>query len=133
MSIIDVSFDFQTETLDRNGKERDSDKYSPTLQEYHRILWSKSLPSGELFELTKISDNRLYHKSHLGEFFLSSDWGVATLNGWQRTKSFMPKVNKEEVDEFERLVVTIGARAIWPSNKIDGLPTINGARGMNYI
>ena len=66
---IDVDFNFQTETLDKNGNERDSDKFSPTLQEYHRILWSKPLPNGEMFELTKISDNRLYHKSHLCEFF----------------------------------------------------------------
>lgn len=132
MSAIDVNFNFQAETLDKNGKERDSDKYSPTLQEYHRLLWSKPLPTGEIFELTKVSDNRLYHKSHLGEFYLSSDWGVATLNGWKRTEAFMPSVDKNEVNEFERLVCTIGARTIWPSNKIDNLPTINGARGMHY-
>ena len=129
---IDVDFNFQTETLDKNGNERDSDKFSPTLQEYHRILWSKPLPNGEMFELTKISDNRLYHKSHLGAFFLSSDWGVATLNNWKRTKAFMSDVNPHEVAEFERLAITIGARIIWPSNKIDGLLTINSARGLNY-
>ena len=51
MSVIDVGFDFQGEAgLDRAGVQRDSDKYSPTLQEYHRILWSKPLPNGKLFE-----------------------------------------------------------------------------------
>lgn len=130
---INIDFNFQAETLDKNGKERDSDKYSSTLQEYHRILWSKPLPGGgELFKLTKISDNRLYHNSHLGEFYLSSDWGVATLNGWQRTKAFISEVDSREINEFERLVTTIGARIIWPSNKIGALPTINSARGFNY-
>ena len=74
MSVIDVGFDFQGEAgLDRAGVQRDSDKYSPTLQEYHRILWSKPLPNGKMFELTKISSNRLFHKSELGDFYLSSD------------------------------------------------------------
>jgi len=129
---IDINFDFQAETLDKNGNFRDSDKFSPTLQEYHRILWSKKLPNGQLFDLTKISDNRLYHKSKLGEFYVSSDWGVATMNGWQRTKAFITDVDPHEIEEFERLVITIGARIIWPSNKINNLPTINGARGMSY-
>lgn len=129
---IDTNFNFQIETLDKNGKDRDSDKYSPTLQEYHRQLWSKQLPSGAVFNLTKISDNRLYHESQLGKFYLSSDWGVATFSNWQRTKTYMSDIDFRMVKDFDLLVITIGARIIWPSNKINGLPTINGARGMSY-
>ena len=39
--LIDTSFDFRT---DASGK--DPDAYSPTLRQYHRLLWSKPLPSG---------------------------------------------------------------------------------------
>ncbi len=40
--LIDTSFDFRT---DASGK--DPDAYSPTLRQYHKLLWSKALPSGE--------------------------------------------------------------------------------------
>lgn len=42
---IDVAFDFRT---DAGGKDPDS--HSPTLRRYHRLLWSKPLPSGEPFD-----------------------------------------------------------------------------------
>jgi hypothetical protein len=40
---IDIAFDFRS---DAGGK--DPDVYSPTLRAYHKLLWSKSLPSGHL-------------------------------------------------------------------------------------
>lgn len=43
---IDTSFDFRT---DESGK--DPDAYSPTLRQYHKLLWSKALPGGRLFNL----------------------------------------------------------------------------------
>ena len=134
MSTIDVEFDFQQEAgLDRAGVQRDSDKYSPTLQEYHRILWSKSLPNGRLFELTKIRNNQLYHKSELGEFYLSSDWGAVTLSGRRQTKKILSEIDPASVRNFQKAVITIGARIVWPSNRINGASTINGAKGMNYF
>lgn len=125
MSVIDVTFDFQGEAgLDRAGNQRDSDKYSPTLQEYHRILWSKPLPNGKKFELTKISNNRLYHKSELGEFYLSSDRAIATFSSWVKMKPIIDQVSAKELDDFIRLTDTIGGIVIWPSNKINGFQTI---------
>lgn len=44
--VIDTSFDFR---IDSAGK--DPDKCSPTLRRYHRMLWSKPLPGGEVFAL----------------------------------------------------------------------------------
>ena len=85
--MIDTNFDFQAEV---NG--RDSDRYSPTLQEYHRILWSKPLPSRQMFNLTKISNNRLYHKSELGEFILSSDRAVPTFSTWKRLEQIIAQI-----------------------------------------
>ena len=134
MTVIDVNFDFQQEAgLDRAGVQRDSDKYSPTLQEYHRILWSKPLPSGKMFELTKISNNRLYHKSELGEFYLSSDWGAVTLSGRRTVKEYSSELDITSIQNFQKATIVIGARVVWPSNRIDGANTINGAKGMNYF
>jgi hypothetical protein len=63
--IIDTNFNFYS---DSNGSDPDST--SPTLRRYHKILWSKPLPNGELFELSDIkNDAYLYHRSELGEFF----------------------------------------------------------------
>lgn len=124
--MIDTNFDFQAE-----ASGRDSDRYSPTLQEYHRILWSKSLPNGNIFNLTKVSNNRLYHKSNIGEVFLSSDRAIATFSKWKRLEHVVSLVPSEQVEEFVRISNTIGGIVIWPSNKIDNKPTINAERGFN--
>jgi hypothetical protein len=66
---IDINFNFYSDA--RGG---DPDSFSPTLRSYHKTLWSKPLPNGNLF---KLYDNKkgayLYHNSELGEFFLGSD------------------------------------------------------------
>lgn len=131
-SIIDIDFDFQAEAgLDKRGEQRDSDKYSPTLQEYHRILWSKPLPNGEIFKLTKVSNNRLYHNSKLGEFYLSSDRAIATFSSWQKMRHIIDQVPTQTLLEFNRLTDSIGGIIIWPSTQVDKKPTINAARGFN--
>jgi len=124
--MIDTNFDFQAEV---NG--RDSDRYSPTLQEYHRILWSKPLPSGQMFTLTKINNNRLYHKSELGEFILSSDRAVPTFSSWKRLEHIIAQIPREQIDKFVHLSDSIGGIVIWPSNQINKMPTINAERGFN--
>ena len=45
-SMIDITFDFRS---DSKGKYPDT--YSPTLNAFHRALWSKELSNGELMEL----------------------------------------------------------------------------------
>ena len=58
MTRIDVDFDFTSDTpgywddfwTRRNGLglgRLDPDTFSPTLREYHKILWSRELPNGE--------------------------------------------------------------------------------------
>lgn len=44
--MIDITFDFRSDS-----KSRDPDTYSPTLNAYHRALWSKELPNGEIMDL----------------------------------------------------------------------------------
>lgn len=64
--IIDVTFDFTTDSpgywdgfWSRNeglgAGACDPDACSPTLQRYHQLLWSKTLPNGEFFELSRYS------------------------------------------------------------------------------
>lgn len=66
---IDIKFNVYT---DANGGDPDST--SPTLHSYHKMLWSKPLPDGRTFELSKTKNGYyLYHKSVLGEFSLGSD------------------------------------------------------------
>ena len=69
MTAIDITFDVFSDT----PKGKDPDSYSPTLRNYHKMLWSKPLPSGKNFSLDLDSPRLLHHKSDLGEFFLSSD------------------------------------------------------------
>lgn len=121
---IDTTYNFQKDT-----QPLDADRYSPILQEYHRILWNKPLPNGEIFTLTKISRNRLYHKSYLGEFYLSSDRAIPTYFKYQNTKDVISQIPKDKLNKFINLTETIGAITIWPSNKVDRKPTINGAKG----
>lgn len=127
-STIDTEFDVYSDTP--SGKDPDS--FSPTLRRYHRILWSKPLPSGKPFTL---EDHRpgayLCHKSELGHFNLSSDSIGHTYRFVRATSHIIPQLPEEELDDFYRLCSTIGGYIIFPSNRIDGKPTINGARGLS--
>ena len=80
--MIDVTFDVRT---DASGKDPDS--HSATLRQYHKQLWSKRLPRGTEFHLSDTKPGAyLYHRSALGEFFLSSDTVMPTFNQWQSLK-----------------------------------------------
>jgi len=122
---IDTSFDFRT---DASGK--DPDAYSPTLRQYHRLLWSKPLPNGRSFEL---SDTKLgaylHHQSELGEFFLSSDSVIPTFTRWNSMKHITGLFPEEENEAFRTIGYTIGGMMIFPANRVDGKHTINVMRG----
>ena len=121
---IDVTYDFRSDTPPGN----DPDKRSPALRRYHRLLWSKPLPNGAMFDLDDTAHGHyLLHRSdELGEFSLSSDAVVASFR-------YVPMVQEEEEEllEFLYMGYTIGGMMLWPRNKIDRKMTINGARGFN--
>lgn len=124
---FDVAYDFQAES----GR-RDPDSYSATLQLYHQSLWSKVLPSGEIFELTPIragSARALRHESHLGVFVLSSDT-LANSNK-NKLRPFYDQMGPEVNEAWHRDGGTIGGRLVFPRNRIDGKQTINQTRGTN--
>lgn len=58
---IDVTFDFRDDV----PAGKDPDLYSSTLHEYHRTLWSKQLPSGQMFTLASGENTYLQHESSL--------------------------------------------------------------------
>ena len=123
---IDVSFDVRS---DAGGK--DPDQHSATLQAYHRVLWSKPLPSGALFELTLGRRGQLHCESELGHFKLTSDTVFRTFRRHRKMQPIIAQVPETQQAEFSRRGYTIGGFLIFPGNRINGRPTINQARGMS--
>ena len=125
--LIDIGFDFRT---DARGKDPDS--HSPTLRRYHRLLWSKPLPSGEFFDLSDtLRGLYLHHGSALGEFSLSSDTVMQTFTRWPALKPITEQFSASENAAFMRIAYTIGAMMVFPGIQIDRKWTINQARGCN--
>jgi hypothetical protein len=120
---IDTTFDFRRDTPE--GK--DPDRYSQTLRHYHKLLWSKRLPSGELFDLDDTTHGSyLHHRSALGEFSLSSDAVIPTFKWAKHIKEQIPE---QELKAFNAVGYTIGGMMVFPGNRIEGHWTINQARG----
>jgi hypothetical protein len=91
-----TAFDFSTDAFGE-----DPDESSPTLRQYHKLLWSKALPSGRLFDLNdSVRDVYLHQRSELGEFFLSSDSVMQTFTSWTRTSvRYIAELFTEEENE----------------------------------
>lgn len=126
--LIDTSFDVRT---DANGKDPDS--HSATLRAYHRLLWSKPLPGGEVFDL----DDRLHHSSGLGEFWLASDAITHTYSNWTRPAQLVESLQqtpREDIAAFYDLGCTVGAYTVFPAQVHAAgkwRMSINQARGMH--
>jgi hypothetical protein len=124
--IIDTTFDFRTDT----PPGRDPDSHSPTLRRYHQLLWCKPLPRGVLFELDATTPGYyLLHRSALGRFELSSDAVMASYTKHVAMAPIIAQFSEEEHAAFNTLGYTIGGMMVFPSNRVDGKMTINGARG----
>jgi hypothetical protein len=127
-SAIDITFDFRRDT----PPGKDPDALSPTLKNYHKLLWSKPLPCGTIFSLSDLKHGAyLHHQSNAGEFFLSSDSIIHTFSKLPEMAKIIKAINPEEVQNFKALGYTIGGMLIFPSKRVDGKATINGARGMH--
>jgi len=124
--MIDISFNVYSDS-----GSKDPDSHSPTLKKYHKLLWSKALPNGEIFTLTDTDSNSyLTHKSVSEKISLSSD---SISNSYREKKSLsnMLRDLSSEVEKFRNIGSTIGGYILFPAKKIDGKMTINGARGLN--
>jgi hypothetical protein len=124
---IDITFNVYT---DANGGDPDST--SPTLRSYHKMLWSKSLPNGENFELSdKKSGAYLFHKSITGEYFIGSDAITHSYKNQKRKQWIFKELPEEKLNEIFNAGSTIGSYIVFPNKKIDGKHTINQARGIH--
>jgi hypothetical protein len=122
---IDTTFDFRCDTPD--GK--DPDTHSKTLRRYHKLLWSKRLPGGELFELDDVTLGGclyLHHRSAVGEFWLASDAVIPSFWRVPRVKELIPD---EDLRAFNAIGYTIGGMMVFPGNQVGRKMTINQARG----
>lgn len=126
-SAVDVTFDFRSDT----PPGRDPDARSPTLRRYHKLLWSKPLPSGVVFELADTTPGiYLHHRSHLGEFSMASDAVIPTFRKARRLSQVFEQI-PEQLDSFGTIGYTIGGMMLFPGNRVGGQMTINGARGFH--
>lgn len=123
--MIDTSFNMYS---DANGG--DPDATSLTLRRYHKLLWRKLLPSGELFDLR---DNRrgcyLFYSSPSGDFSLGSDAITHSYKNQMKKKWLTTQIPEVVQDLFDQ-GSTIGAYLVFPNNQIDRKHTINQARGI---
>lgn len=126
---LDVGFDFRT---DSGGK--DSDVASPSLRQFHKHLWSKPLPNGETFILSESDPgDYLKFKGGSGYQYLASDSIGNSYMGRVRLAKLLSEIDTLLLESFRNLNCTIGGYIIFPSNRIDGKPTINGERGFNHL
>ena len=131
---IDATFDFRSDSPPGRdpGTYRDPDTYSGTLRRYHKLLWSKPLPNGAVFELELHESSPPYylrHHSEIGEVVLSSDTVVPSFWKQKEISDVIKGLAAGELETFNTLGYTIGGMMVWPANQIDGQMTINGARG----
>jgi hypothetical protein len=85
-----------------------------------------------LFELDDTKrDVYLYHRSQLGEFFLSSDGAIPSFRKEKCLTHVFDQIPLEERQVFQRLGYTIGGMMLFPGNRVDRKMTINGARGFH--
>ena len=137
---IDVNFDFTTDTKgfwegfwERNdglgAGGADPDSKSKTLRLYSQLLWSKSLPNGEVMEL---EDGKNVFYLRWKDFYFGNDSITASFR-YYRNRVFLEKV-KNEVPDYHQYVESylhrlyqIGGEVIFPS--IRG--GINQSRGFN--
>ena len=123
--MIDTSFNLYSD-----AKGGDPDATSPTLRSYHKLLWSKALPSGDLFDLRDDKPGYyLYHSSALGDFSLGSDAITHSYKNQTNKKWLTAKIPKEVQELFDH-GSTIGAYLVFPNNQVDRKHTINQARGI---
>ena len=130
MNDIDVGFDFMTDTTrTRNGELKDPDFYSPTLKTYHRLLWSKPLPNGEVMDLKECKPP--YYLTWK-DFDFGSDSIIVEMN-YSKDAEIINQV-KQSIDDFDTYYnnllhrsYTIGGMIIFPRHR----NSMNQMRGMN--
>ena len=123
--MIDITFDF------RSDSKGDPDTFSPTLNKYHRMLWSKELPNGEVMNL---QSGRAPFVLSWKEFYFTSDTIIVEMM-YGRNQKIVDQVRDllNDPDGFyENLLrrsYSIGGMIIFPVHR----NSMNQRRGMNSL
>ncbi len=139
MKNIDVNFDFTTDTprywenfweKDNilGGGGNDPDTASKTLRLYHRVLWSKLLPNGDIMSLSSGTGANYLTWNDIS---FGSDSIMASFRYVKYRKMLQEVANtlpnyKLFIETFLRKSYTIGGSIIFPKDN-----SINRARGLN--
>jgi hypothetical protein len=122
---IDTTLDFRADS-----RGRDSDRHSPTLQSYHRLLWSRPLPDGTLFELESVRRRGSFLLRYSGDrddLYLSSD--ILANSSKRPCRQFYDLVPEDVRAHFHSVGLSIGGRLIFPAERVNGMQTVNQRRG----
>ena len=111
---------------------KDPDRYSATLRRYHRILWGKPLPSGERLFSAGTTDFDLKYSAGGAEWALAPDAMHNSFRHWKRLRTLTDMVPETKDPTNDHLSNTIGNSIIFPSHRVNGGATINGARGLHH-
>ena len=140
--MVDVTFDFTSDSYrywegfwDRKdglgAGYSDPDSSSPTLQKYHRILWSKELPNGEIMNLKAGSgSNYLTWK----DYRFGSDSIIVSFRYYhykdliEQAMAQLPDY-KAFYEDFLHKTYTIGGMIIFPKHR----NSINQNKGTNKL
>lgn len=126
--LFDSGFDPRSDTPE--GK--DTDTHSKRLRRYHRMLWSKELPAGDVFTLEPQGSRRyLVHDSGLGRYVLGSDTIATSHPG--KLAGLYSQMPKHENEEFHRVGQTIGGHIVFPGVPASGRMTVNQRRGTHHL
>ena len=126
---IDVNFDFRTDT----PKGRDPDSDSPTMKEYHRLIYSKPLPDGKDFKLE--SNSSSYYYLTWNDIRFGSDSIIASFRydsyQWMhdKLKIRLPDYNKY-MQDYRHKAYTVGGEIIFPKHQKP--QSINQRRGCDH-
>ena len=130
-------FDDDYNFRDDTPAGKDPDSRSPTLRQYHRLLWSKPLPDGRPFHLhaRRALSPYLVYEAGGTSFVLGSDAITSSYTRWSRPRSLVNAIASLDENQRSRYLnppYTIGSAMIWPVRKKDR-PTMNTARGFRLL
>jgi hypothetical protein len=94
------------------------------------MKWSKQLPIGEHLQLEEV-DSSLVYRFNMQTLKFGSDSISNSYIGTKKIAHLANEVSLSEFEEFRDKGSTIGGYIIFPSERVGGKMTINGARGFN--
>lgn len=139
--VFDTSLNYKKDTPARTDPDADSD--SQLLRWDHELLWSKRLPSEEVFApkvTTRKTEYLIFTDADTERHCYGSDAITSSYTKWvkkknPRSRALVDAINELSDEQKLRYLdppYTIGSAMIWPVRKLHRI-TINKARGANLL